>query len=77
MEKVDCRIAVTVFKSGAVKVEFLEGHVRKRELLRIIKSLKIEHKILIRNYRKKMLESKKEVKTVVTANKNIITIKEN
>ena len=67
-----CRIAVEVYASGGVKVEFVEGHVRKRELMRIIKCLKLEHRELIRKYRKKLLADKK----VVPIKNNVIHIKE-
>lgn len=74
MEKPTCRIAVEVYSSGGVKVDFLEGHVRKRELMRIIKLLKIEHRLLVRKYREKViLENKKKE---LEKTKNIIYLKE-
>ena len=62
-----------------MKVKFLEGHVRKRELLRIIKLLKMEHKLLIKNYRKNQLAQAKvkQKASVITINKNVLKKKEN
>ena len=73
MEKLQCEIAISVFKSGGVKVEFKDGHVRKRELLKIIRLLKQQHRENIKEYRRKL----RMPATVLESNGNVIVIKEN
>ena len=54
MSTITIKASINVFDTGNVEVEFQGGHVNKRELLRMIKALKNEHRNSIRNYRKKL-----------------------
>jgi len=55
------KATLSLLKSGAVEVKFEGEHFNKRELLRLIRALKLEHRLSIRMYRKNlMLKNVKE-----------------
>jgi hypothetical protein len=58
------KILINVQDSGFVDVKFVGGHISKRELLRVLKALKIGYRERIREYRKiqrSYLDKKSEV----------------
>ena len=56
---------LNMMESGVVKVSFEGDHFNKRELMRLIKALKLEHRLSIRMYRKNlMLKNIKEKENV-------------
>ena len=56
----DRKVEVIVSDIGNVSVKFINGHVSKRELIRLIKAIKFEHRFSIREYRKNLIEEKKK-----------------
>jgi len=70
---------LNMLESGVVKVSFEGDHFNKRELMRLIKALKLEHRLSIRMYRKNlMLKNVKEKENARTgkprpSNTNSIT----
>ncbi len=62
------KVNVEVTEIGAVTVKFEGGHLSKRELLRVIKSIKIERNRYIREYRKELIKNKHVVKDVKEEN---------
>jgi len=51
MVKINCEVE----DSGSVKVRFHGGHITKRELLRLLKAIKLEYRRGVRVYRQKMI----------------------
>lgn len=68
-ERKDCTIFLTINENGAVKVEFKGRHINKRELLRAVKAIKVEHRETIRRYRQNM-----HLKIEQDSKKNVIKI---
>jgi len=60
MRKKESEIHIVVSDDGSVSIDFSGRHLRKLLLNRVIKSLKVEHRHSIRNYRKKLIEKKGE-----------------
>jgi len=52
------KATLNLLESGIVEVKFEGGHFNKRELLRLIRALKLEHRLSIRKYRKNLMLSK-------------------
>ena len=57
-----------MLESGAIRVSFEGEHFNKRELLRIIKALKIEHRNSIKEFRKKSRTEKLDNKNLEKEN---------
>ena len=47
------KIDIIMLDSGAVEVDFHEDHFTKRELSRVIKTIQVESRHQVRNYRRK------------------------
>ena len=55
------KATLNLSESGTIEVKLEGGHFNKRELLRLIRALKLEHRLSIRMYRKNlMLKNVKE-----------------
>lgn len=49
------KIIVDVEDSGAVKARIIGGHLCKRELLRVLKAIRLEYRHSVRTYRTQMI----------------------
>ena len=54
------KVNIEVSDIGLVDVKFEGGHLTKREILRIIKALKVSHRNSIREYRRDVIKSNLE-----------------
>jgi len=50
------RIIIDLMSDGGVKVAFPENHFSKRQLMRVLKSLKLEYRRNVRDYRKQIMK---------------------
>ncbi len=64
-----CVITAIINENGAVEVKLHGRHINKRELLRVLKAVKNEHRENIRQYR-----MKQHLKLAEDTSKNIIRI---
>lgn len=74
MENKECVLTVIVAEHGGVKASFRGRHINKRELLRVLRLIKIEHREKIRKYRLNISteQVQEEKKNIIMTSKNSV-----
>lgn len=61
------RVVCLIEDSGGVSARIVGGHLTKRELLRVLKAIKLEYRHSVRTYRQKMIVERSEEVVEATA----------